>query len=459
MDGIKKQIRIKDKDVRTHLNYVQGSNGINIVLEIIDFELPQDAQARIYLKKPSGKEVYNAASIAGNTIIITPTTQMFAEHGKQFGQVQLIKDGSILTTYMLEFDIEKNIIEESAVESTNEYGVLDELIAEAQTAISNAQTATSAANNAANSANKAASDADAAATAANNAAEELQEKVDAGDFSATVSVGTVTTGNPGTQVSVVNSGTNKDAVLDFTIPRGDTGGVENPDTVIDTSTMSSQNVPTTEAVYGFVRAPIGDTSYIASPMVFGDWGNWFSSMPNGSYIRIGRFQFSKSQPYMLTLSIGVDRLAYAEYRILVHFQKHSTAGNILDARYTVSCMTAKTKNTNYPEQTVDFTKMPIYFLSDGTYGYIAIGDGVQRWNNIQVKLLDISIFGSVDDENWKTKFRNDWGFACMEEIVEPYTILKTVQPDEISMFDAEAYKISDETISAYETLGWVNPMN
>lgn len=40
----------------------------------------------------------------------------------------------------------------------------------------------------------------------------------------TVKVGTVTTGDPGTQASVVNSGTARDVVLDFTIPRGDTGG-------------------------------------------------------------------------------------------------------------------------------------------------------------------------------------------------------------------------------------------
>lgn len=41
--------------------------------------------------------------------------------------------------------------------------------------------------------------------------------------SATVNVGTTTTGNPGTSASVTNSGTTKDAVFNFTIPRGDPG--------------------------------------------------------------------------------------------------------------------------------------------------------------------------------------------------------------------------------------------
>ena len=36
-------------------------------------------------------------------------------------------------------------------------------------------------------------------------------------------MGTVTTGNPGTDAQVTNSGTPQSAVFDFTIPRGDTG--------------------------------------------------------------------------------------------------------------------------------------------------------------------------------------------------------------------------------------------
>ena len=40
---------------------------------------------------------------------------------------------------------------------------------------------------------------------------------------ATIAVGTVTTGAAGTQAAVVNSGTTGDAILDFTIPKGDKG--------------------------------------------------------------------------------------------------------------------------------------------------------------------------------------------------------------------------------------------
>lgn len=40
---------------------------------------------------------------------------------------------------------------------------------------------------------------------------------------ATITVGTTTTGLPGTNASVINSGTSSDAIFDFTIPRGDKG--------------------------------------------------------------------------------------------------------------------------------------------------------------------------------------------------------------------------------------------
>lgn len=45
---------------------------------------------------------------------------------------------------------------------------------------------------------------------------------------ATITIGSVTTGAPGTNAVVTNSGTATDVVLDFTIPRGDSGASEDP---------------------------------------------------------------------------------------------------------------------------------------------------------------------------------------------------------------------------------------
>lgn len=57
---------------------------------------------------------------------------------------------------------------------------------------------------------------------------------------ATVAVGTTTTGNPGTNASVTNSGTSSAAVFNFTIPRGDKGDTGNAATVAVGNTTTGQ---------------------------------------------------------------------------------------------------------------------------------------------------------------------------------------------------------------------------
>lgn len=72
----------------------------------------------------------------------------------------------------------------------------------------------------------------------------------------TVKVGTVTTGAAGTQASVVNSGTARDVVLDFTIPKGDkgdkgdtgTGSSFDPTTANPVAIGQAANASTTESV-------------------------------------------------------------------------------------------------------------------------------------------------------------------------------------------------------------------
>ena len=61
---------------------------------------------------------------------------------------------------------------------------------------------------------------------------------------ATIAIGTVTTGEAGTSVSVTNSGTTSDAILNFTIPKGKDGkdgGIEIDSALSSTSTNPVQN--------------------------------------------------------------------------------------------------------------------------------------------------------------------------------------------------------------------------
>lgn len=101
---------------------------------------------------------------------------------------------------------------------------------EATTAKNSAENAAVSADLAAQSANEAANDANIAIGEAHVASEDareavrvLQQRVENGDFSATISGVSVITSDPGTQASVENIGTDQNANFVFTIPKGEQG--------------------------------------------------------------------------------------------------------------------------------------------------------------------------------------------------------------------------------------------
>ena len=170
-DEIMRDIFIKDRWLPVQIDYVQGTNAVPLKFQFRDYAIPSEAAARIYVKNPSGKEVYNSASLSGNTVTVQPTTQMFAEAGEQEGQLQLTSGQKILVTFPILFRVERNLISESAVESTDEYGVLLQLIGDAEKAVASANDAAGKASAAAGKADRAAEAAGSAGTKAEKAAE------------------------------------------------------------------------------------------------------------------------------------------------------------------------------------------------------------------------------------------------------------------------------------------------
>lgn len=159
------------------IHYVQGSTEIPLEFNITDYEIPSGSTARIYIRRPDKTESYNDCTISGNVITYKPTAQFFSVAGICTGQLQIMIGDDFLVTFPLVFDVAENIIDNSAIESSNEYGALEALLQEAQEnipaageAAQAANQAAQAANTAAGEANEAAEDANDAATAATNAA-------------------------------------------------------------------------------------------------------------------------------------------------------------------------------------------------------------------------------------------------------------------------------------------------
>lgn len=302
---IQRDVYVLRDAVKNPIEYVQGTDAIPIIFVVRDFTIPVGSTARVYVEKPSTKAIYNdiPGSISGNKITIEVDKQMMAEAGFGAVQVEIRMGEDTLATFEWPLHIKRSLPPIDSVNGSNfldEYieslrdlegstetateeakeaarqaneaasgantaaGAANEAAGNASSAATNANAATGAANEAASEANTAAGAANEAADRADNAAQAIQEKADRGDFTATIEIRDTITGDPGTQASVRNVGTERNAVLDITVPRGDTGEVEN----IDTVTVEFQQAGTRENI----------ESRETFKMIFGKVKKWFADL-------------------------------------------------------------------------------------------------------------------------------------------------------------------------------------
>lgn len=277
-------IRIRtNHNIISTVNLVQGDTAREFHFFFDDYIIPKDAEFRIYIQKPSGCEVYNYCYEQNGEIIVKPTLQMVAEKGKNIGQIQIIKDNTLLNTFIFYLAIEENLIFSSSITSTNEFELINdfintarELIPEIKKTLAEAQEQETDRVNSENirktneqdrinnenirisnenirvnneeirksneierqnntaqaikNCNAARDTAKEASDNANNIANDIKNKLNNGEFSASINVGKVSTGESGSQVEITNVGNSKNAIFDFKIPKGDPGesGVTTP---------------------------------------------------------------------------------------------------------------------------------------------------------------------------------------------------------------------------------------
>lgn len=230
MDNQYITLNVNEYGVTSKIHVNQNDSGRTLICQIADMQIPSGSTAIFGATKPSGLGIYNNATIDGNTVSVDLTDQTLAELGDLKAQIKITNNGKTVKTFRFLIVVEEDVTGDH-LESENESTVFDEKLEQMQEqvneAVGAAGTATTAANNAASAANNAADAANEAATNANSVAENIQQKANGGDFSASVEVGTVTTGDAGSQASVENTGTAKDVVFDFVIPRGNTGATPN----------------------------------------------------------------------------------------------------------------------------------------------------------------------------------------------------------------------------------------
>lgn len=237
MGYITREVYVQRISIANPIPYTRATNAQDIQFRFCDFHIPEGAEAKVYVQKPSGKAVYNTASIQGDIVTIEVTTQMFSELGTSNIQLQLVKEERTLVTFIQPVEVFQNYTEGDAPESQNESGFFGEFVKETG---------------------------EKAVKIAQDAADEIERRADKGEFTGTVAIGEVVTGEPGSEASVENVGTDKDAVLNMTIPAGKTGEVEN----IDSVQVEFEEAAEQENIES------GETM----PTLFGKIKKWFSGL-------------------------------------------------------------------------------------------------------------------------------------------------------------------------------------
>lgn len=129
-------IRIRlSHDILASTNVVQGDTARELYFIVDDYEIPNDAEYRIYIRKPSGREIYNYCYYANGEIVVQLTTQMISEIGTNSGQIQIVNNNVILTSFNFNLNVSENMILSSDITSKDEFGILDELINNARLTI------------------------------------------------------------------------------------------------------------------------------------------------------------------------------------------------------------------------------------------------------------------------------------------------------------------------------------
>ena len=175
--AIYRKLTVANKSI-IHIDYTKGSNAQNIEFEFVDYTIPVGARAFFYVRKPSGLIVYNQEEISGQKVIVKPTLQMTAEGGTNGATLAIMDGEKVLASFPIVFEIAQSYIDPEAVESTNEFDLVTQEIADA----------IAAAERAAGSVTAAAAEAEKAAGYATQA----QEQADRAESAANESAGAAT---------------------------------------------------------------------------------------------------------------------------------------------------------------------------------------------------------------------------------------------------------------------------
>ena len=130
-------VRLVKKGNQDSLRVVQYDTGVQLVFNILDFDLPDGTTVTLYIRKKSGKFVYQETGItvSGNTVTVNLENQALTEHGEAFYQLRFINGSDVLSTFSGTMQIDRSLADADAVESSTVIAAFEAKTAEQIAAI------------------------------------------------------------------------------------------------------------------------------------------------------------------------------------------------------------------------------------------------------------------------------------------------------------------------------------
>ena len=138
---IERDVYVTHEPLKNPISYVRGTDAIPIVFHFRDYDIPSGASVSVFVAKPSGKAVYNSATISGNDVTVTVDPQMFMELGTSEMQVSISHGGKELVQFAQPVNVKANLKAGDFPDSSTSSSFLDDMIAQAQEAGNNANIA------------------------------------------------------------------------------------------------------------------------------------------------------------------------------------------------------------------------------------------------------------------------------------------------------------------------------
>ncbi len=121
-------LRYDAQQIPAIVQAVQGDTGRDVIFELADYEIPAGATANYYIDKPDGNAIYNSAEVISSTEILAHLTeQALAAPGRNNGQVRILADGEVITSFdfVLEVEAFRGILR---LQSETEVNVFDDAL-------------------------------------------------------------------------------------------------------------------------------------------------------------------------------------------------------------------------------------------------------------------------------------------------------------------------------------------